>query len=347
MSASWSTPAMAASDAPRAGSPGHAARERRTVADASMSSGVTHPVTDVMEERTVELDVPVFLDKDWDEEVPEAVPELLAVEGGDPIFYLGKSHCVAGPSGHGKTWLVLQTITEHVAATTANVAVFIDCEDVRATFRARMRALGLTGEQASRVAHWSPRGDFRSTTRWGDEWLAWVDECRPTLVCIDSVAAACALAGLDDEQNAAYNQWDRAVIRRLDDRGITSICIDHTGHTGEHKRPTRIRGASSKTDRVTGCSYLVWAASPWDRETSGRAELIVWKDRCGARARGQVAADVFFTVSDGGSAVDITLRSHASRATSSGRVRPTAMMEKASRHLEGLAQPLSQKGAAL
>lgn len=365
MSVSWPTPAMSASDTPRAGRPGHAPSERRSVPEPSESGGSTHPGVDVTEERTlVELDLPepfdhdvrrvgestagfdlpVFLAEDWDEEVPQAVPELLAVEGGDPIFYLGKSHCVAGPSGHGKTWLVLQTIAEHVAATPVNVAVFIDCEDVRGTFRSRMRALGLTKEQASRVAHWSPPGDFRSTTRWGREWLTWVDERRPTLVCIDSVAAACALGGLDDEKNAAYNEWDRAVIKSLDDRGITSIRIDHTGHTGDRKRPTRVRGASSKTDRVTGCSYLVWAATPWDRKTSGRAELIVWKDRCGARARGQVAADVLVTVSNGGSAVRIALRAPTPETKGLGDARPTAMMEKASRHLEALAEPISQNG---
>jgi len=258
------------------------------------------------------IEMPTFLSDDWDDETPLIAPELLSIEGGMPLLYKGESHSLSGAGGSGKSWVAQRVIAELVQ-TTREVGVYVDYEGNRTSFRERMKGLGVTKDQASRIAYWSVGSSLMQNTAFGAAWLAWIDEHNPSFVAVDSVSKACAAAGLNDEDNPQFQSWDCGVIVPLTMRRITSLRIDHTGHqsvTGSGG--SRARGASAKKDAVSGAAYLFEVVDPWTRESCGSARLKVLKDRHGHHKTGAVVAIAEVQVRDSGAHVRIRFVAPAS-----------------------------------
>ena len=257
----------------------------------------------------VSIEPPAFLDVDWDAEIEIVLPDLLAVEGGHPLFYDGESHALSGPGGSGKTWVAAYTIAELTRNDPAATAVFIDYEDSREGFRERMKALGVTKSQAARIAYWSVSGSLMPETALGHVWLDWVLTYGPKFVAIDSVGKACLAAGLDDDTRE-YGIWDTHVIVPLTRLGITTLRIDHTGHAAGlgsgGSAGARARGWSGKDQAVSGASYLFQPVEHWTRENDGAARIKCLKDRRGTHKAGSVVANLAVLVEHEGRKVTMT-----------------------------------------
>jgi len=215
------------------------------------------------------------------------------------------------------------------------VIVFFDYEDDRATFKFRLKALGVTSTEARRVAYWRLSESLMLGSEGGLRWLGWVDEHRPTFVGLDSVSKACAAASLDDERNPEFRRWDNGVIGPLDHRGITTCRIDHTGHDDGPGGPkTRARGASAKKDSVTGVSYLFRANTRWTKFQDGDATITPIKCRCGDMEEDVPVAVMRVSVHDEGAKLDISFEAPGDTHAHTETFRPTALMERVSRYLE-------------
>lgn len=261
-------------------------------------------------------ELPEFLDKDWDEDVPVIKPTILPVAGGHPFFYEGESHSLSGPGGAGKTFLAAFAIASLVRNNKAATAVFVDYEGNRASFKERMKALGVTRSEAARIAYWSLSCSLMSNTASGRAWLNWVDLYLPGFVVIDSVSKACAAAGLNDDNNPEYQRWDNGVIVPLTQRGITTLRIDHTGHASmTGSGGSRPRGASAKTDAVSGAAFLFQPIEHWTRENDGSARIKCLKDRFGHHKAGAIVALLNVIVQDAGRKLTMELVAPASSSS--------------------------------
>lgn len=293
------------------------------------------------ETATAVVQMPSFLDADWEEVEVTIEPSILHVAGGRPLMYPGHSHCIAGRGGSGKTWICAHCVVEFIRNNPGSIAVYVDYEDTRATFKARMKSLGVSKAEAGRIAYWKVSASLLEGSPVGKRWLAWVDEHRPGLVILDSVAKCCAAAGLNDELNPDFHRWDNGVIVPLTNRGITTIRIDHTGHGGlGSSSGDRERGASGKKDAVSGASYLWKVKEHWTRYSDGYGELVCLKSRHGAHKEATVVAEVRVTVMDEGANVRMSLT--APVLTSAGSIRKTWYMEQVSKFLERTEGPASQ-----
>ena len=285
---------------------------------------------------------PSFLSDDWDDEVPITVATLLEVQGGTPLLYEGESHSISGPGGAGKSFLAQHAIAQAVA-TTRKVCVYVDYEGNRASFRERMKAMGVTKAQSSRIAYWSVGSTLMNNTKDGRKWLEWVDEHHPGFIVIDSVSKACAAAGINDSNGPDYQRWDNGVVVPLTRRRITTLRIDHTGHTtGFGSAGNRERGASEKGQAVSGASYLFEVIDPWSRDSDGSARVVCLKDRHGGRKSGSVSALICVHVEDEGRKVEMSLTAAVPVQTNiDGSPRLSGLMEKISLIVECSEVPMS------
>ena len=302
-------PSVAAATAEQA-----AASELRPLASVDWVAGATPdfdgPQADA-EQPDLELSVPLVYwmgGQDWDSEDDEdEAPDLIEVEDGMPLLYRGKSHLVFGAGGSGKSWFVLHCVAQTLSS--GGKVLYIDYEMNRGQVKARLKALGVTREQAAGLAYWRVTGGFRGDQLAALGWL--VGMYRFELVTLDSVSKALSTLDLDESGNKDYHRFDDTVIVPLTYRDLTVLMIDHTGNDhpvgGSLKRP---RGASGKRDSVSGASYWFTVADKdaWTRSRDGKARLLVQKDRGGHRASGELAAVMHVSVHEHGKKLDISLR---------------------------------------
>jgi hypothetical protein len=293
-------------------------------------------------------DAPVWLTDGWDDDTPPAEPELIAVDGGVPLLYAGKSHVLFGLAGSGKSFFAQHGMAQVVAG--GDSVLYLDYESDRRTVRDRMRALGVTQAGADLIAYWRltaplDRGAQRKAL------AAWLARHRPTLAVLDGVSKAMTSAKLKENQNPACHTWDATVVQPLVQQGITVLLIDHVSKPAY--RPVKgselfARGGGAKVESVTGVAYRFEAVTEWTRTSDGRAKIIVAKDREGHRRKSEVAAIIDVAVADAGQRVFFAVRAPSgsdAAATDGGSAAactPTAYMERVSRWLEGRTDPASR-----
>lgn len=282
-----------------------------------------------------ELSAPAFLDADWDDDVPVAVPSLIPIEGSNALLYTGESHYVYGRGGSGKSW-VAYFAAAGVAAMNGTV-LLLDYESNRNTVKMRLKLMGVCKEQAARIAYWRVAGTLRPDTPSGDQFAAWVLQFKPALVVLDSVSRALSYMGLEEDKNSDYAIFDQLVVQPLTAKRITTLMIDHIGHDNDRGGTPQPRGASTKRDHITGAMYYFRTQKGWSQTESGWAKLVCVKDREGARTEGDVVAHMIVTVTPGVS-VDVSLIApeldeHASEKSQGDRA-VRKQMEKASVFME-------------
>lgn len=279
---------------------------------------------------------PEFLDGDWDDEVPLVVPTLLPVTGGLPLLYAGESHMLYGEGGKGKSWVGYLACA--LTARSGRIVVIVDYESNRATVRARLKALGVTKAEASRIAYWKVTSSLMPGSPARTALDSFLAAHPPAFLLLDSIAKAMGAAGFDESKNPDYIRWQQAVVETWTYRRITSLLIDHVGHQqeGRFKRKTpAARGASGKKDQVSGASYFFETNDPWTRESNGRGTLTCAKDREGVRKMWSLAANLTVTVAGHGTKLTFELTAPTPKAESTGDPRARSWyMEQVSRWLE-------------
>lgn len=284
---------------------------------------------------------PQLLADGWDSEDAEIVPTMGMVDGAEPLLYPEAVVAVVGRYSSGKSWVSYRWAIEQARA--GRVALIIDYENSLRAVRAKLRTLGATREDAARLAYWGQPGSLLAGTRGGAAYRQWLVEFTPSLVVIDSVAKSAASCGLNDSRPEEYIQWETQVAVPAKQVGACCLLIDHVGHQQEGSDAgKRARGASSKPDQAD-VQYLITMVEQLSKEQPGRATIKVLKDRHGARAIGDVAAEVAFTPVDGGATLRVVVSAAVPAVKAAdGGFRPTGVMERVSRYLEGAGGPATQ-----
>lgn len=262
-------------------------------------------------------------------------PTILPVTGGTPLIYPGKHHDIHGEPATGKSWIALAACAH--ALELGGAVIWIDYEDIPATFLARAHAIGIpdhTLRDPTRVRYCAPAGPLDEPSI--HRLLTIAADMHATLAVIDAGGGALANDTLDDNSNRDVLTWTARIIVRLNRNGTATVNIDH--QTKDPATRTRgSRGAGAKLQTISGASYAATLRQAFSRTHPGHVRLTVAKDRGGHRPTGSTAADIAITPDTDGT---ITLQFTAPDTTNGWR--PTHLMEQISRLLESRGEPLSR-----
>lgn len=272
---------------------------------------------------------------------PEAPPAFLARQDGEHLFYAGKVNGLIGESESGKTWVALLAVAQ--ALGTGAQVLYLDFEDTAAGILARLRLMGVTDAELSRLAYISPDETFGILAH--RDLTEHVAATLPRLVVLDGYNAAMTMMGLNLIDNADIYRFALAILRPLKRTGAAVVTIDHVTKSKEGRGAFAIGGQAKRSD-VDGCSISVEVVQPFGKGMAGKLRLTVSKDRPGlvrAVSGGAKNAGLAHIDSTG----DVTrvwvdgpdLRPAEER----GPFRPTGLMQKVSRYLETCSEPVSGK----
>ena len=241
-----------------------------------------------------------WISDDWDTEYQDPVATHLTVENGGALFYAGEINLVCGRGGQGKTWLALQTALE--TAQRGETVLYIDFENGERLIRSRLKSLGLTKEQGTRVAHHQA---IDKLSLGGDGAIcAFVRDHNVTLVVIDSLARALASAKREENLNSDI-AWFIGTLEHLRATGTCVLILDHVGHPQGTQGVQKPRGASAKIDQVS-IAYYFKVIRSWSKKKSGKADLVNLKHRVGDCAEGEIVATMLVDVSHDDIAITMT-----------------------------------------
>ncbi len=235
-------------------------------------------------------------------EFHEIIPTVLRREDGRALFYRGHTNGTHSDSGIGKTWIA--TIAAAQEMHVGSRVLWVDLENPGPEIVLdRLRRLGVPDDLI--LAHLDYRRPSEPFTRHVvDDLEQAVTEDNASLVVVDSLGEAFALAGLDENKDVEVGPWMRSVARRLEATGAAVLLIDHSTKAADN--PLHPSGSKRKRAAITGASYLIEAPKPLTKEHGGRLRLVSAKDRHGQYPRGQIVAEIEFTVyPDGGLTVHV------------------------------------------
>ena len=267
----------------------------------------------------------------------EPEPEFLPREDGKYLFYRGKVNGLLGESESGKSWLALFAVQQALAK--QQRVIYLDFEDTARGILSRLKALGASNEQLDNLLYANP--DERLDNGGSADLYQSLVEFKPDLVVLDGVNAAMTLLGLDLNSNTDATKFSQNVLKPLKAFGSAVLTIDHVPKNKDNRGNYAI-GAQSKRADIDGCAISVAVVAPFGRGQNGELKMTVTKDRPGhvrAIALGAKAVGVAHLRSGGEDRVRIVIE--ALRGANNG-FRPTHLMEKVSKLLEGSTTPLTK-----
>jgi hypothetical protein len=189
------------------------------------------------------------------------------------VLYAGSVHGIYSAGGKGKTffalWLIKQVIDQDLPV------MLLDQENGVRIISERLRALGVSAEQARRNLYYYPFPSMPLEARAATEFEEMLDKVKPALVVFDSWINFLASAGLDENSSVDIAQWADAYSQKARQRGMAILLLDHIPKEGN-----TARGSGRKLDYVD----VMWELTKpqdFDRETVGRIDLRLKKDREG------------------------------------------------------------------
>lgn len=195
------------------------------------------------------VDVMALLDGGLD----PLTPTLLARTDGLCLLYPGRTHSVSGESGSGKSWLAQWAATEALRA--GEWALYLDYESSAASVVARLRSLGCTRDDLSRLVYVNPDAAPRGAEF--EELL----ERRYALAVVDGVTEALGLSGLSGDNltnsNDAVTRWHAMLPKRIATAtGAAVLQVDHVTKAKDNRGGYAI-GGQAKRASITGAAYVV------------------------------------------------------------------------------------------
>src|SRR5215208_770982 len=189
------------------------------------------------------------------------------------VLYAGSVHGIYSAGGKGKTffalWLIKQVVEQDLPV------MLLDQENGVRIISERLRALGVTAEQARRNLFYFPFPSMPLEAGASAEFEEMLDEVKPALVVLDSWINFLASAGLDENSSVDIAQWADTYSQKARQRGMAILLLDHIPKEGN-----TARGSGRKLDYVD----VMWELTKpqdFDRETMGRIDLRLKKDREG------------------------------------------------------------------
>jgi hypothetical protein len=206
----------------------------------------------------------------------EAPPEVLTRMDGAALFYRSKVNGLLGESESGKTWVGLLGVVQVLKA--GGTVVYLDFEDTPGGIVNRLREMGVTDAELSRLHYIGPDETLHELAH--QDLTTTITTTRPDLIILDGFNAAMTLLGLDINDNGDATKFAQLVLRPLARSGAAVVYIDHLPKAKENRGKGGI-GAQAKRAMTTGCALTVEVTAPFGRGMTGRLELTVDKDRAG------------------------------------------------------------------
>jgi hypothetical protein len=247
------------------------------------------------------------------------------------LFYPGKVNGLAGESGAGKSWIVLQTALDE--ARKGNYTVWVDYEDSADTLALRMSELDWDADLGGMIIHVAAVGK-------AEKGLALlgtlISEYAPTLTVFDSTGEALAGEGVNPNADEEVAKWFQILPRPLADLGPAVVLLDHMVKADDGGLwPI---GTQRKRAAINGIQYVLRSIKTFSRKKAGRVRMICAKDRGGHHEQGasvvEVAFDPIASCPGDGCLLVGVWSAHAVRLAPDGGWRPTGLMEKVSVHIE-------------
>ena len=270
-------------------------------------------------------------------------PTVLARSDGVHLFYPGRVNMVMGEPESGKTWVADYAAAQELKA--GHHVVFFDFEDVAETSVERLLALGAKPEEIlARFSYYDTPPRFDELGR--DVLQGYFAERgAPSLFVLDGVTEAMGMLGLDPYKGLDVTQFYGAAPRWFAKLGAAAVLLDHVVKDKEGRGRWAI-GSERKLSGLDGAAYSVDLLRPFGRERTGQAKLTLAKDRCGHVRQHEGAGRAIAILEleawpDG----KISARLEAPEPSSDRDrpFRPTVIMERVSKTLEGAPAPLSAR----
>lgn len=295
------------------------------------------------------VDLTTVLDGTYQRPEPTIMPRT----DGPGLFYPGKVHTVYGESESGKSW-----IAQHAVTTTLDTdgrVLYIDFESDAPDVTGRLTALGthrdqLLGDGFAYVRPEASPHTFAEAPEFAQLLTHDWDLC-----ILDGVTEALGLSGKSTMDNDEITAWMRDIPRTIARAtGAAVILVDHVVKSQEGRGRFPI-GGQAKMAAIDGTGYLVEPLTALGQGLDGSLTIRVTKDRPGTvRAhagdwrktdRTQEAARIRLDSSTGDGSTHITVQppeyGEMQARDNDQPFRPTKVMEKVSRILETMREPLS------
>ena len=287
------------------------------------------------------LDRPRHAPSDWEPidlgpalrgEAIDARPTILARTDGACLAYPGKIHALYGEPESAKGWIVMGECVEQMHL--GFPVIYIDFEDTATTAVSRLLALGATPEEIRELFIY-----IRPDTPATSDIVAGLPGIGATFAVIDGVTEAMTLHDLDLRDNGDSARFVALLCRPLADQGCSVWQVDHVTKDRDGRGRFAI-GAQHKLAGIDGAAYMLEVIQPFGRGMQGVSRLTVAKDRPGfvrpVSLYGKSAGDVHLSSDANG-----TVRVRIDPAAGVGGFRPTHLMERVSRYLEIVTEPVS------
>lgn len=274
-------------------------------------------------------------------------PTMMIRTDREALLYPGKVHSFHGESESGKSMLAQVVAAEQIMA--GRDVLYLDYESDPGTVGGRLVAMRVTPEQIDQhLVYVNPDA---APDRTGFEALL---KRRYALAVVDGVTEALGLSGASSKDNDDVTGWMRSLPRVIAARtGAAVILVDHVTKSADSRGRFAI-GAQAKMGALTGAGYMVEVRQPLGRGMVGVLTVRVAKDRPGyvrgnggafrSSDRSQLVAVV--TIDSTGSeriraAIDPPGDEVSAHGGPVAGFRPTVLMERVSRLIEGSVRPLS------
>jgi DNA replication protein DnaC len=195
-------------------------------------------------------------------------PQVLVPE----ILLTGKVHSIYSAGGTGKTFYAAY-IARKVLERGGSVLYF-DQENGLRIMAERAECLGISSKMA-RNFYYYPFPTMPLDLEVTGVFEQLLDEIGPDLVVFDSWVNLLSMCGLDENSSVDIATWTEAYPQKARHRDIAVLILDHIPKEGGSAR-----GSGRKLDYVD----VMWELrnpQPFDRETVGRIDLHLRKDREG------------------------------------------------------------------
>lgn len=269
------------------------------------SNGQADPYADIPHPAETEAgegdDAGLALDDSWD---PVDMGPVLAGTSVQPnptvlrrnderyLFYRGSINGIHGDSGSGKSWLVLYAITQEIRQ--GHGVIYLDLEDTAESIAARLINMGATPAHIiDHLTYIRPQVPFGTTSV--AHLTALGAALNVSLVIIDSLGEAFALAGVNEDRDNEVGPWYRLVPRPIAESGPAIVLVDHSTKAADN--PLYASGSKRKRAGITGASYLAEAVKAFVKGEGGRMRLTCAKDRHGNYRKGEIVANLVMSKS--------------------------------------------------
>jgi hypothetical protein len=263
-------------------------------------------------------------------EVTGPVPTHLSRTDGVKILYGGLVHSLSGEPESGKGLISCAESSRLIQA--QKKVLYLDFEDSEVSIVSRHLALGSTPTQIiDHLTYVRP-----SDPPQPDEIKRLLAAGPFELALLDGVTEAYMLLGLDPYEGSHIAKFLNKLARPFADQGAAVVQIDHVVKAKESRGRYSI-GGQHKLAGIDSAFTTEVIQAP-SRQTVGKVKLKVTKDRHGhvrGHAVGGVIALVRISPSDNGARVEVTLEPPDGATAQGASFRPTVLMERISRFVEG------------